>query len=73
MGMAFPQISEYNADPVFITLVKQNQTAAPQFGFKLATNGSELYLGGANKDLYKGEIVETPVVKEVRLYLGLPF
>ena len=65
MGMSYPQLSEYGASPVFNTLIAQNQTAAPQFGFKLATNGSELFLGGFNTNLFTGPLTQSPVTKQV--------
>ena len=35
MGMAFEQISEYKAPPVFQTLVKEQQVGSPEFGLTL--------------------------------------
>ncbi|KAG5654486.1 hypothetical protein H0H81_001985 [Sphagnurus paluster] len=64
VGMAFPEISSFGAEPLFHSLVAQNQTVAPQFGFKLAENGSELFLGGVNTDLIKGDLVYTPVIQQ---------
>ncbi|THH17843.1 hypothetical protein EW146_g3052 [Bondarzewia mesenterica] len=55
VGLAFQSISVYNALPLFDTLVAQNEVDATVFGFKLARQGSELFLGGTNKDLYTGE------------------
>ena len=63
MGMAFQSISEYDASPVFQTLVSQGYKS-PSFSFKLSsTTGSELYLGGANPSLYKGSFTYVPVAK----------
>ncbi|KAG6902288.1 hypothetical protein C0995_001898 [Termitomyces sp. Mi166 len=64
MGMAFPQISEFNANPVFQTLVAQKKTTAPQFSFKLSESGSELYLGGTDSELYTGTLSQAPVVQQ---------
>jgi len=64
MGMGFKSISDYNADPVFQTLVAQGQTSAPEFGFKLADSGSELYLGGTNSALYTGDFTYVDVTQE---------
>ncbi|KAF9230239.1 aspartic peptidase domain-containing protein, partial [Melanogaster broomeanus] len=61
MGMGFQTISDYNASPVFQSLVSQGQTDEPVFGFKLAVNGSELYLGGTNSALYTGNFSYAPV------------
>ncbi|KAG1749571.1 aspartic peptidase domain-containing protein [Suillus lakei] len=48
MGMAFKSVSEYGADSVFQTLVSQGAVPESVFAFKLASSGSELYVGGVN-------------------------
>lgn len=60
MGMAFQQISQYNAPPVFQTLVKDNQVSQPIFGFTLGSSGSELFLGGEDPK-FSSKITYTPV------------
>ncbi|KAF8076138.1 acid protease [Lyophyllum atratum] len=64
MGMAFPEISEYNANPLFQSLVTQGKTTAAQFAFKLSKSGSELFLGGVNNDLFTGALSQSPVVQK---------
>lgn len=64
MGMGFQSISEYNAPPVFQSLVAEGQTSDPVFAMKLTTNGSELTIGGLNSDLYTGEFTYVPVTQE---------
>ncbi|KAH0838835.1 Asp-domain-containing protein [Lanmaoa asiatica] len=64
MGMAYQSLSTYPASPVLQTLVSQSQTNAPAFSFKLATSGSELYLGGANSTLYTGSFSYAPVTNK---------
>ncbi|KAG6916685.1 hypothetical protein DXG01_005810 [Tephrocybe rancida] len=64
MGMAFPQISEFSENPVFQSLVAQNETTAPQFSFKLSETQSELLLGGVNTDLFSGTLTQVPVVQK---------
>jgi len=54
MGMAFQSISDFNAPPVFQTLISEGVLTSPVFGFKLAASGSELFLGGTNSKLYRG-------------------
>ena len=71
MGMAFPSLSAYPADPVFQSLVSQNQMDESVFSFKLATSGSELYLGGANSALYTGGFTYTPVTNQVSRGFGV--
>jgi cathepsin D len=64
MGMGFQSISEYNAPPVFQSLVSEGQTTDPVFAMKLAANGSELDIGGFNSDLYTGDFTYVPVTQE---------
>jgi len=64
MGMGFQSISNYNAPPVFQTLVDQEQVDKPKFAFKLADTGSELFIGGTNGGLYTGKFVYTNVIQE---------
>ncbi|KAJ4463847.1 aspartic protease [Lentinula edodes] len=56
LGLAFPAISNLDADPFFVNANSQNAVNLNEFGFYLASSGSELYLGGANSDLYSGSI-----------------
>jgi len=64
MGMAFQSISVYNAPPVFQTLVANGAVKDSSFSFKLADNGSELFIGGANTALYSGDFAYAPVVQQ---------
>jgi cathepsin D len=64
MGMGFQSISDYNAPPVFQTLVSQGKTTTGVFAFKLAESGSELTVGGLNSALYSGSPIYTPVTKQ---------
>jgi cathepsin D len=64
MGMGFQSISEYNASPVFQSLVSQGQTTDSVFAFKLADQGAELSIGGLNQDLYTGNVSYIPVTEE---------
>ena len=66
MGMAFPSISTYPADPVFQTLVAQGQTTEPEFAVKLAESGGQLTIGGVDASLFTGTVTYTPVTHEVR-------
>ncbi|KAH9166029.1 acid protease [Lactarius sanguifluus] len=54
LGMAYESISNYRASPVFQSLVSQGQVSVPVFSFYLSESGSELYIGGTNKDHYTG-------------------
>jgi cathepsin D len=54
--MAFPALSNLNQDPFFTTATKQKAVSQSVFGFKLAANGSELFLGGTNKTLFTGNL-----------------
>ena len=66
LGMAFKSLSDYNANPLFQSLVAQGKTTSSVFSFKLASSGSELYIGGKNSNLYTGSITYTPVTTAVR-------
>jgi hypothetical protein len=68
MGMAFQSISEYNAPPTFQTLVSKGEETKPIFSFKLAPCGSELFLGGANPELYEGDFTWVPLTTKVCLF-----
>ncbi|KAJ7456903.1 acid protease [Mycena latifolia] len=56
LGLAFPAISNFNENPFFNTANADGTVDANQFGFFLASNGSELYLGGTNADKFAGDI-----------------
>ncbi|KAH9933170.1 acid protease [Epithele typhae] len=56
LGLAFPALSSMNQDPFFFSAVAQRAVRAGELGFKLATNGSELYLGGTNPALFSGAL-----------------
>ena len=65
LGMAFKSLSDYKANPLFQSLAAQGKTSSSVFSFKLASSGSELYLGGKNSNLYTGSITYTPVTDAV--------
>jgi cathepsin D len=67
MGMAFPSISVFNASSPFQTIFSQNDAISPIFGFKLASSDSdsELFLGGVNTSLYKGDFTWVNLTNEV--------
>ena len=69
MGMGYQEISAFNSPPFFQTLVAHGRVDHPQFAFKLAEEGSELYLGGTNRLLYKGDFTYVPVTEKVSLEL----
>ncbi|KAJ6552242.1 acid protease [Mycena vulgaris] len=56
LGLAFPAISNLGKNPFFVTANAAGTVDANQFGFYLASSGSELFLGGTNDALYSGEI-----------------
>ena len=72
LGLAFPSLSVYGATPVFHTLAAQGSLPANTFGVYLAENGSELYLGGTNNKLHKGDFTHVPLTREVRLCRVVP-
>lgn len=64
--MGFQSISNYGASPLFQSLVTAKKTTSSVFAFKLATSGSELYIGGVHSTLYKGAFSYAPVTQQVR-------
>ncbi|KAI8993962.1 acid protease [Trametes punicea] len=56
LGLAYPAISNLNESPFFNTAITQRAVPQGVFGFKLASSGSELYLGGTDSKLYSGSI-----------------
>src|SRR5579859_4144349 len=67
LGLAFQSLSRLNATPVFQTLAAQGAFPANSFGFYLANEGSEVYLGGTNNKLHKDDFVYASVTQEVWL------
>jgi cathepsin D len=65
MGMGFQSISVYNAPPLFQSLIAEGVVTSQVFGFKLATSGSELFLGGTNSALYTGDFTWVSLTIEV--------
>lgn len=64
LGLGFQSVSKYNATPFFINLIAQGIVSNPVYGVRLANEGSELFLGGTNRDLYQGDFTYVPVTKE---------
>ncbi|RDX53186.1 protease [Lentinus brumalis] len=56
LGLAFPSISRLRQNPFFVTASAQKSVNDAAFAFKLASNGSELYLGGTDASLYEGAV-----------------
>ncbi|KAH9000987.1 acid protease [Lactarius deliciosus] len=64
LGLGFPSLSGYGAMPLFHSLVAQGVLPTNSFGLC----PSELYIGGTNDQLYKGDFTYVPVTREVRLW-----
>ncbi|KII89342.1 hypothetical protein PLICRDRAFT_53792 [Plicaturopsis crispa FD-325 SS-3] len=64
LGMGFQSISDYNAKPLFQSLVADGETDDSVFAFKLADSGAELYIGGTDDSLYTGSFTYVPVTQE---------
>ncbi|KAJ7701568.1 aspartic protease [Mycena rosella] len=54
LGLAFPAISNLNENPFFNTANGDGTVDANQFGFFLASSGSELFLGGSDDAKFSG-------------------
>lgn len=64
IGLAFQSISNYNAPPLFQTLISQGVVTSQVFGLKLASSGSELFLGGTNSALFTGAFTWVPLTNQ---------
>jgi Eukaryotic aspartyl protease len=51
--------------PPFQTLISDGVVTSQVFGFKFATSGSELFLGGTNSALYTGDFTWVSLTIEV--------
>lgn len=56
LGLAYPSISQLKQNPWFNSALKAGVVSSGEFGFKLASSGSELYLGGTDSSLYSGSL-----------------
>ncbi|KAJ7206535.1 acid protease [Mycena pura] len=61
LGLAFPAISNLKQNPFFVSADGQGTVDANQFAFKLASSGSNLFLGGTDDSLFSGDIEFHPV------------
>ncbi|KAI0050652.1 acid protease [Auriscalpium vulgare] len=61
LGMAFELLSDYNANPLFQSLIAAGKVADASFGFYFAASGSELFIGGVNDELYSGNFTTVNV------------
>ncbi|KAH9054927.1 acid protease [Lactarius vividus] len=64
LGLAFPSVSNFGAIPVFQTLIAQGSFTTNSFGVCLTHTYSELYLGGTNNKLYKGDFTYVQLTNE---------
>ncbi|KAI9438022.1 acid protease [Lactarius indigo] len=60
LGLGFPSLSGYGATPLFHTLVAQGVLPTNSFGLC----PSELFIGGSNDQLHKGDFTYVPVTQE---------
>ncbi|RDX43469.1 acid protease [Lentinus brumalis] len=70
LGLAWPSISELNSNPFFLTAMNQSAVKEGAFAFKLASKGSELFIGGTNKKLYTGPIEYHGIVAQDYWQIG---
>jgi len=64
LGLAFQSISKYNAPPTFQTLISEGVMTSQVFGLKLASSGSELFLGGTNNAHFTGDFTWVSLASE---------
>jgi len=56
LGLGSFTLTESRPSPLLASLYAQNKITSMTFSLKLASSGAELYIGGANRMLYKGDI-----------------
>ncbi|CAE6480865.1 unnamed protein product, partial [Rhizoctonia solani] len=61
LGLAFKSISVIGQPTIIDNLYSQGKISTPTFAFRLATSGSELYIGGVNTAKYTGSIAYVPL------------
>ena len=66
VGLGFQSISQFNASPLFQTLISEGVVTSQVFGTKFATSGSELFIGGTNSALYTGSLTYLSLTVKVR-------
>jgi len=68
LGLGFPSISVFKARPILQTLIAQRDlltnSCTNSFGMYLGQNYSEVYFGGSNNTLYKGDFTYVPLTHE---------
>lgn len=64
MGLAFSSISTIGAPTFIENLASHGAAQSSTFSIYLASNGSELYLGGTNASLYSGNITYTDLTSK---------
>ena len=69
VGLSFGSKSSQGVKPLVQTLRDEGKLAEPVFGFKLSDSGSEITIGGTNKDAYTGKVTYLPVTSDVRFCL----
>ncbi|XP_030182402.1 pepsin B [Lynx canadensis] len=70
LGMAYPNLAVQNGPTVLQSMMQQGQLTRPIFSFYFSRQptyeyGGELILGGVDTQFYSGEIVWTPVTREL--------
>jgi hypothetical protein len=61
IGLAFQQISHYNARPLMANMAAQNSAFSNVFSMKLTQGSSSIMFGGTNKQLFKGKPTFVPL------------
>ncbi|KAG8735641.1 Type I transmembrane sorting receptor [Ceratobasidium sp. 428] len=64
MGLAFSSISNMNESTPIENLASTGAIKSNVFSFKLASNGSELFFGGTNSELFTGDIAFSPLTSK---------
>ncbi|KAB5590496.1 hypothetical protein CTheo_6078 [Ceratobasidium theobromae] len=64
LGLAFSSISSIGKPTFIENLYSQGKISSPTFAFRLASTGSELYLGGVDSAKYSGTITYAPLTSK---------
>ncbi|XP_007526992.1 pepsin B [Erinaceus europaeus] len=76
LGMAYPNMAVGSSPTVMQGMLQQGQLTEPIFSFYFSRQptyqyGGELILGGVDTQLYSGQIVWTPVTRELYWQIGI--
>ncbi|GJJ14502.1 hypothetical protein Clacol_008766 [Clathrus columnatus] len=69
LGLALPEISQLGQNPFVNSAFNQGVIPSAEFSFKLASNGSALFIGGADHSKFTGSIEFHSVIDDTGFWL----